>query len=240
MKKINLIFVILPMLFIGVANAATDNSCDDEKNEYINQRLALCSTHAYNIGKTSNPTSVDERQLMQDVVALKATIATQQMKKQYDFLDVTLKRFKVQLGKAILTAQAQAAGAPEGNSIGMGGSGGGSGSSNKSTATIENCSAFSRSERVVCLRRNNVKYATALADRNISSMREQVKRDARLIDANLGKESKYTIGSACDKICNARNDVDTEACFNKLSAGIDAIEDIERDNTRSVAPWSKN
>ena len=91
--------------------AATGNGCDKDSNDRINPEIALCSTHVYNIGQTKNPASENDKQLMRDVVALKTTVMTQQMYKQYEYLDATLKRFKTQLEKAVLTTKLAAAGA---------------------------------------------------------------------------------------------------------------------------------
>ncbi len=108
MKKIFLIFSVFTFAILTTVSVrAADNGCTNDNNEFINQAVALCTTHAYNIGETYNPA---DKQEMNDIIALKTTIMTQQMKKQYDFLDVTVKRLKTQLQKSILTAKVQAAG----------------------------------------------------------------------------------------------------------------------------------
>ena len=96
---------------LSPAFAATGDGCDKGDNDRINPEIALCSTHVYNIGQTKNPASETDKQLMRDVVALKTTVMTQQMYKQYEYLDATLKRFKTQLEKAVLTTKLAAAGA---------------------------------------------------------------------------------------------------------------------------------
>ena len=183
MKK----FIICSLLFILCTPAAfaADSSCGDEKNEFINQRLALCSTHAYNIGQITNPMDAAGRQAMEDVVALKSTIITQQMKKQYDFLDTTVKRFKTQLEKAILTAKMEAAGA----SAESGGS-----KASKSTdknvalAGTENCNnKSSRADVYNCLRNNyNVIYNMSNSGENLSTeTRKQLALDYKAIKSNV-------------------------------------------------------
>lgn len=98
--------------------ATTDNGCGKDSNDHINPEIALCSTHVYNVGGVAGDDGAiynfgDEsnKQLMRDVVALKTTVMTQQMYKQYEYLDATLKRFKTQLEKAVLTTKLAAAGA---------------------------------------------------------------------------------------------------------------------------------
>ena len=97
------------------AYAAVGNGCDEsDDNEYVNPELALCSTHVYNIGGIENPDNDAKREMMKDVVALKTTVMTQQMYKQYEYLESMMKRFKTQLEKAVLTTKLQAAGASTG------------------------------------------------------------------------------------------------------------------------------
>lgn len=99
---------------LSCANAALDNTgCSNDDNAYVSPELALCSTHVYNIGGIENPKSDSERQIMRDVVALKTTVMTQQMYKQYEYLESMIKRFKTQLEKAVLTTKLQASGATD-------------------------------------------------------------------------------------------------------------------------------
>lgn len=92
-----------------------DYSCDTEDN-MVNPALALCSTHVYNIGQTQNPSGSADKETMKEVIALKTTIMTQQMYKQYEYLESMIKRFKTQLEKAVLNAKLESAGAGTGNS----------------------------------------------------------------------------------------------------------------------------
>ena len=104
--------VSLCVILHAVPVRAAGNGCDDtETNDRIVAELALCSTHAYNVGLDRNPDNISDKQLIKEVVALKTTVMTQQMNKQYEYLDAMLRRFKTQLEKAILTTKLQAAGA---------------------------------------------------------------------------------------------------------------------------------
>ncbi len=85
-------------------------TCDDE-DALINPALALCSTHVYNVGGNENPSDGADREMMRDVVALKTTVMTQQMYKQYEYLDSMIRRFKTQLEKAVLKTRLQTSGA---------------------------------------------------------------------------------------------------------------------------------
>ncbi|MFQ6778033.1 MAG: hypothetical protein ACLRFI_01900 [Alphaproteobacteria bacterium] len=98
----------LVLFGIANANAADDYGCSDD-DTYINPVLALCSTHAYNIGHETNPEIYGDKNLMEEVIALKTTIITQQMYKNYSSLESMMKRLKVQLEKAVLSSNLKAA-----------------------------------------------------------------------------------------------------------------------------------
>ena len=102
-----MVAAICGILVAGPVRAAGDG-CEDEKNDRITPELALCSVHAYNIGSSSNPTGAD-KQLMKEIIALKTTVITQQMNKQYEYMEAMIRRFKTQLEKAVLTTKLQAA-----------------------------------------------------------------------------------------------------------------------------------
>lgn len=107
-------FFILPLM-LGVvmfpSMVVADNGCENEDNDAVVPALALCSTHAYNIGEIHNPKEASGKQLMDSVIAMKTTVITQQLYKQYQQLESMLSRFKTQLEKAVLTSTMEAAGA---------------------------------------------------------------------------------------------------------------------------------
>lgn len=174
------------------------NGCDDESNDRIIAELALCSTHAYNIGQDANPNNATDKQLMRDVVALKTTVITQQMDKQYEYMEATLRRFKTQLEKAILTTKLQAAGATTTTESGGSASGGGAysgGSVNVRTQTpgqfieeVQNCETiFEQSELYKCLADNYQKiYDQSKGGQSVSrELRQQLANDFKLLANNL-------------------------------------------------------
>lgn len=127
MKKwiVNLGRCLCVVLALGVTMpgwGASSNGCDNDNNDKIVPELALCSTHAYNIltgdsHSGANPSEAD-RGLMRDVIAMKTTVMTQQMYKQYEYLDAMIRRLKTQLEKAVLSTKLQAAGASAGKDSG--------------------------------------------------------------------------------------------------------------------------
>ncbi|MDR0727153.1 MAG: hypothetical protein LBF37_03765 [Rickettsiales bacterium] len=211
---------------VGAAFSATSNGCDEERNDFINQRLALCTTHAYNIGATTNPESPAELEAMNEVVALKTTIMTQQMKKQYDYLEVTIKRFKTQLEKAILVAKVEAAGASSE-------SGGASSKSSSSDKNIilsgsENCRLkTSTSAALECLQNNLRIVRNAVAAGNIGDAKRQLDKDiSAAILFGIAKDGKIDV-EACQKI-TANRDILTN-CVDSLNYKI--IQTIENKNS---------
>lgn len=120
MKKVKCIFkdicflaLVLGVVNCGVAMAASGNGCDDDDNDFITAELALCSTHAYNVNLKQNPTG-SAKEEMNKIIAMKTTVITQQMYKQYEQMESMLRRLKTQLEKAVLTTNLQAAGASGG------------------------------------------------------------------------------------------------------------------------------
>lgn len=112
-KEMKVLKNILAGVFAGlvlVTPVVADNGCENDENDAIVAELALCSTHAYNIGATKNPSGAD-KELMRDVIAMKTTLITQQMYRQYEQMESMLRRLKTQLEKAVLTTKLNAAGA---------------------------------------------------------------------------------------------------------------------------------
>lgn len=179
MKKILLIFSIFTFTaLLPMVGYAADNGCaEGSDNDYINSAIALCSTHAYNIGKIENPKDAADKQMMNDAVALKTTIITQQMKRQYDFLDVTMKRLKTQMEKSILASKMQAAG---GNAT----DNSNTSASNSSKSNIKlngarDCNeVYSTSDMISCLN-NNLSVIRSAS--NKTDARKQLKYDSDML-----------------------------------------------------------
>ena len=154
--------------------AASSNGCDNADNNYITPELALCSTHVYNIGQTTNQDSASVKQAMRDVVALKSTIMMQQMYKQYQYLDATLSRLKTQLEREILTSQLEVAGASSSDS----GSSYGSITGNNGVAGAENCMTAGLTDDVMnCLARNLERITNAINSSDIGAAKRQIETD---------------------------------------------------------------
>lgn len=97
-----------------------------EECPYINPVFAICDTHPFNIDVSAEDwregeknetygdkvtTYNDKQSDMNRIIGLKVTVVSQQMYKQYEYLNATLRRLKTQLQKAVLTSNLEAAGA---------------------------------------------------------------------------------------------------------------------------------
>lgn len=207
------------------AHAAPDNGCSTDRNDRITAELALCSTHAYNIGFTQNPTNESDRQYMKEVIALKTTVMMQQMYAQYEYLDATIKRLKTQLERSILTTKLQAAGAAPSNDT----------SSSASTTTNRNivlsgaydCIAeTSRVAALNCLMRNASLIRSAIASGNYGDAKRQIEKDVFAYETWAAKD----IDAVCKSGLSAtRNSL--ENCINHFVPKISiAIENLNNAN----------
>ncbi len=220
--------------------------CDNENNLYINPDLALCSTHVYNIGKITNPENSAERQLMQDVVALKTTLITQQMYSQYEILATTVKRLKTQLEKEVLLARLK--------SVSAAANGGTTSDSSSASndkyivlSNAENCLNFSGNSEsgLQCLLRNLDKVVSAVASGDVGNARRQLQKDLETANmysvtvVNPDDTSKTVLASTGITECknlSAKRDV-VSTCARKLQIAInDRLGVIKRQNTPQRTP----
>ena len=216
-------------MFVAVPAFAADNSCENEEN-IVNPALALCSTHVYNVGATENPVDGADREVMKEVIALKTTIMTQQMFKQYEYLESMLKRFKTQLEKAVLTTKLNAAGAAsEGSSSSSSDS-----SSSKSKdkyvvlSSAKNCNDETGNGTLAvydCLQSNISLVLGAVDDNKTSEAKRQLESDMN-ITARWGIAKP----TACSSLSGATR---VRECAYALSRAItSAKEDFELKRTK--------
>lgn len=90
---------------------SNDRETSSEDCTYINHIFGICDTHPYNVGESSPQTNADDIAEMREIIGLKVTAASQQMYKQYEYINATFKRLKMHLEKSVLTANLEAAGA---------------------------------------------------------------------------------------------------------------------------------
>ena len=221
------------------------NGCEKEANNRIVPELALCSTHVYNIAGMKNPTGAD-RSYMRDIVALKTTVMTQQMNKQYEYLETMIRRLKTQLEKAVLSTTLEAKGA----------SGGGASTSRSVRSddkyrvlpATENCMQKGGLDSAIACIQSNVRIVmNAVESGNVTDARKQLEKDldvARMWGIIARKGSDYHKVKDEDlklEKCNAMTkttDADRKkatvlACSNELNVQIGLfLDDRSRSNVK--------
>lgn len=252
MNKENKIFKVLrsctllglSLFVVALPAYADDNGCSDlSRNDRINPELALCSTHVYNIGKTTNPSSEADKQLMRDVVALKTTIITQQMEKQYDFLEATIKRLKTQLQKAVLTTNLEAAGASSSSS-----SGGIAGIAENGVSGAENCRSGTTIDVMNCLSRNLDRITQAINSSDLGAAQRQLGTDYQTLkmyntlasasnnNSSSTNKSSSDVMAEVEKNCDSRvlksNQKKLNNCVDYMRVAITRnLENLQKQNT---------
>ncbi len=207
--------ILLCFCIYSPVNAENKTGCDDDNNSYINPTLAICSTHVYNIGNTGNVTTFTERELMNEVVALKTTVVTQQMKKQYDFLEATLRRLKAQLEKSVLQAKLEANGAETSDSK----------NANNIMQQFENCSAYSLEDAAKCFKRNIDKMQSYINAKNVN---KSVLFKKMLTDCKMAASKASDTANECETKCNKdlkNNKESIESCIDILNNEVSKMYD---------------
>ena len=217
------------------AFAASGNDCDNSNNDRINPEIALCSTHVYNIGGVTNPTSEADKQLMRNTVALKTTFMTQQMYKQYEYMETMIRRFKTQLEKAVLTTKLMAA---------SGGSTSGSSSSSSSTGGSVSGGSVQRSRDVYavvdgaqdcnlietgtadalqCVQGNITAALRALDEGKNAEARRQLQKDlevAKRYGRSYNDDLKNNKVTSCNTIASSSNPSTLRTCAYDLRSAV--------------------
>lgn len=212
MRKLKSIFCGLLVALVVCVPAVADNGCENDDNDAIVAELALCSTHAYNIGEIENPTGA-KKELMRDVIAMKTTLITQQMYRQYEQMESMLRRLKTQLEKAVLTTGLEAKGASSSSS--SGGSSFKSDDRNIHMAGVKNCLNYYQDSEILKCYTDNLNMIINMSGNgnNVSSeLKKQLVQDfCTLNEQDIGSKVKTcyedtdNIGEYCtnDKVKKA-------------------------------------
>ena len=120
---------------------------------------------------------------MKEVIALKTTVISQQMYKQYEYINATLRRLKTLLEKATLTATLEAAGAKDGES-----SSGLLGSSSTKSSQYRDCSGKNMQGTLDCLRENYSALQSQINNKKCDRYaQKQLDEDISVMNSILGK-----------------------------------------------------
>ncbi len=184
---------------------------------YVDPVFALCDTHAWNAGieKNDSITTSEEREKMNEIIALKTTVIAQQMYKQYATLEQMIKQLKIMLEKEVLKTSVQVAGGTS------------SGTDTTDKVEFENCGIKTdETELINCLRANLAKYEPFVTKGNTrNDVRKAMTRDAKLF-VNWGRN---TIASCSETMSKDG----MQSCYSGIAKEIAAwnkeIKDADRD-----------
>lgn len=198
----------------------TLTECDWEntvaKELIIDPTIALCSTHAYNVSNNnSNPIDEEGRAEMREIIALKTTVMTQQMNKQYEYMESMIRRFKSQLEKAVLKTKLNVAS--------------GASDSEKSSKAeekqawkneVKNCNTSSTSDSALldCYESNiNVFRNELNANGATSGLRSEMnKAYTALTKEKFSSGTDYTCEAACSQGMRTKQS-DFETCLDSMN-----------------------
>jgi hypothetical protein len=145
---------------------------------------------------------------MQDIIALKTTVISQQMYKQYEYLEAMIRRLKTQLEKATLTASLQAAGASSSSSVSDSDSGWRSNDNDIFMEEgIENCNdSYEMTEMLDCVIRNVniIKDAVSDGTKPTKQAKQQLIHEKEVIEQiNFGTKATVSssAGDSTDVLC---------------------------------------
>lgn len=191
-----------------IVDAVFPDDCSIFPAEY-----ALCSVHAYNIGKTELQSS--DVSDMKEVIGYKTTFIAQLIKQQYDALNTMVKQLKTHLRKAILTTKTEIA---TGNV--SGGSGGAASSAKQDGIYLvgaQNCKMVNGAEAAAaqCLQSNASLIINAS---NKTDARKQLAED--LAAAKLWK---LCPGTNHDECCDKSKQNDPKACAQDLRVNVSVV-----------------
>ena len=197
-----------------------------EECPYINPVFAICDTHPFNSGNSAvewnqqTTIDTDKQETMNRIIGLKITVISQQMYKQYEYLNATLRRLKIQLQKAVLTSNLEAAGAKSDGGSSSGGLVGGGNSEDKTIYLpgANNCSNFMDYDSAYnCLQTN-----VSVIKTNVST---NTKKACQQLQATL-VSAKTILGTTIQN-CEAFKDAKAEDKSCKAGSGSSAKTPIE-------------
>lgn len=228
---------------------------DTDDCPYINPIFAICDTHPFNSGNdveflqdesnTSTTDKTDAQADMNRIIGLKVTVVSQQMYKQYEYLNATLRRLKTQLQKAVLTSNLEAAGAKSESGSSSGGLIGGKSDTDKEIvlAGAENCWNSSSPKNAYSCIQNNLNVIKSNISTNRTNAAKQLTKTVSVAEQwEVDVCAKKNDEGACVGTDNCKeyrsnnyssNKDDITKCANALSIAVARkIADEDKDSNR--------
>lgn len=245
---------------VGINDSSFKSVNSTEECPYINPVFAICDTHPFNIDVSADgwregeknetygdkvTTYNDKQSDMNRIIGLKVTVVSQQMYKQYEYLNATLRRLKTQLQKAVLTSNLEAAGAKSETGSSSGGLIGGKSDSDKEIvlAGAENCWNSSSPKNAYACIQNNLNVIKSNISTNRTNAAKQLTKTVAVaeqweVDVCAKKNDKgVCIGTDnCENYRSGKyssNKDDITKCANALSIAVARkIADEDKDSNR--------
>ena len=184
------------------------NRWSNEENSscpYINSAYAICDVHKRNGGTITDSNEIKE------ILGLKTTVLSQQLYKQYAYLDATIRRLEIQLKKAMIKVNLDVAAGTDSSSS----SGGGS-----ANTQFEDCGAKGREEKLYCLKQHYSKISAEIEAKRCKAVKAQLAKDLKLANGDTGKKNN----SACYDQKTITND-NCSDCLQELFDQNQALQD---------------
>ena len=192
------------------ANGPDDKTWNNTYNKdcpYINATYAICDAHKHNAGDTSDANEIKE------ILGLKTTVLSQQLYKQYQYLDATIRRLEIQLKKAMVSVNLDVAAGTDSSSS----------SSKTSNTQFDNCSGKSREETLYCLRSNYSKLDAEVNAKKCKAVKEQIAKDLNAANTYTKNKNGQT---GDEKNCYDKKTItDCRVCLDAYLGEVTAIQD---------------
>ena len=186
---------------------------DDVGCEYINPIFALCTTHAFNIGATANPAE-GGREIMREAIGLKSTVIVNQMRRHQQFIESQVRAIRERLERAIMVANAEAAGADRDRTTGAA----------AQQLNLRGCRLLPPDQMPQCLRddMNTIDRALPASGNVTGHVLTALRAFAVTAAQNVPEDRRGAIETACPptgtvSVQTARN------CLGAINAGINAM-----------------
>ena len=175
---------------------------------YISSVYAICDAHKYNAGDISDANEIKE------ILGLKTTVLSQQLYKQYQYLDATIRRLEIQLKKAMVSVNLDVAAGTDSSSS----------SSKTSNTQFKDCAGKGMDERIFCFRQNYELLSSEINNKKCKSVKKQLVADLKIMN-----NSTKNIKEDCMNETKLSTTESCKDCLEVYYQGIDMLDNIKLD-----------
>lgn len=194
-------------------NGQNWEDAEDPDCPYIKSTYAICDAHKRNAGDTSDANEIKE------ILGLKTTVLSQQLYKQYQYLDATIRRLEIQLRKAMVSVNLDVAAGTDSSSS----------SSKTSNTQFKDCAGKGMDERIFCFRQNYELLSSEINDKKCKSVKKQLAQDLKIMSNTLDGADYTKINEKCTSEKDIKTTEDCKSCLEQYYQGIDSLDNIKLD-----------